>query len=124
MDKIADFRVRFVASNHADRTKGLMFASPLEDDEAALFVFPHSDRYGFWNKNVSFRLSLAFLDENQKIVDIKDLEAQSPNTVAPDRDAKYVVEVLAGAFERRGIKTGDFLLFDADKNCIKSIKTS
>jgi len=42
------------------------------------------------NKNVSFRLSLAFLDENQKIVDIKDLEAQSHNTVAPDHDPKYV----------------------------------
>lgn len=122
MDKQAEFRVRFVANNNADRTKGLMFASPLDDDEVALFIFPHSDRYGFWNKNVSFRLSLAFLDENQKIVDIKDLEAQSPTMVAPDYDAKYVVEAQSGAFERLGIKTGDFLMFDACQNKLKTIK--
>jgi len=124
MDKHAEFRVRFVANNHADRTLGLMFASPLDDDEVAIFVFPHSDRYGFWNKNVSFRLSLAFLDENQKIVDIKDLEAQSDSTVAPDHDAKYVIEAKAGAFDRLGIKTGDFLMFDASRNSLKTIKTS
>jgi len=39
MDKQAEFRVRFVANNNADRTKGLMFASPLDDDEVALFIF-------------------------------------------------------------------------------------
>lgn len=122
MDKHAEFKVRFVASNHADRMKGLMFAPPLDDDEVALFVFPHSDRYGFWNKNVSFKLSLAFLDENQKIVDIKDLEAQSPKTVAPDYDAKYVVEAKAGVFDKLGIRTGDFLIFDSNTNQIKSIK--
>lgn len=124
MDNQHEFKVRFVANNNNDRAKGLMFASPLDDDEAALFVFPHSDRYGFWNKNVSFKLSLAFLDENQRIVDIKDLEAQSTQLVSPDKDAKYVVEAKGGAFGRLGIKTGDFLMYDSSQNKLKSIKTS
>jgi len=124
MDNQHEFKVRFVANNNSDRAKGLMFASPLDDDEAALFVFPHSDRYGFWNKNVSFKLSLAFLDENQRIVDIKDLEAQSTQLVSPDKDAKYVVEAKGGAFDRLGIKTGDFLVYDSSLNKLKSIKTS
>lgn len=124
MDNQHEFKVRFVANNNSDRAKGLMFASPLDDDETALFVFPHSDRYGFWNKNVSFKLSLAFLDENQRIVDIKDLEAQSTQLVSPDKDAKYVVEAKGGAFDRLGIKTGDFLVYDSSLNKLKSIKTS
>lgn len=124
MDNQHEFKVRFVANNNSDRAKGLMFASPLDDDEAALFVFPHSDRYGFWNKNVSFKLSLAFLDENQRIVDIKDLEAQSTQLVSPDKDAKYVVEAKGGAFDRLGVKTGDFLMYDSSKNKLKLTKTS
>lgn len=124
MDNQHEFKVRFVANNNSDRAKGLMFASPLDDDETALFVFPHSDRYSFWNKNVSFKLSLAFLDENQRIVDIKDLEAQSTQLVSPDKDAKYVVEAKGGAFDRLGIKTGDFLVYDSSLNKLKSIKTS
>ena len=123
MDNQHKFKVRFVANNNSDRAKGLMFASPLDDDETVLFVFPHSDRYGFWNKNVSFKLSLAFLDENQRIVDIKDLEAQSTQLVYPDKDAKYVVEAKGGAFDRLGIKTGDFLVYDSSLNKLKSVKT-
>ena len=124
MTENPEFKLRFVANNNESRAKGLMFASPLEEDEAALFVFPHSDRYGFWNKNVSFKLSLAFLDENQQIVDIKDLEPESPEVVSPDRLAKYVVEASGGVFDRLGIKTGDFLVFDSNANRLKSIKTS
>jgi len=116
--------VRFVANNNESRAKGLMFASPLAEDEAALFIFPHSDRYGFWNKNVSFKLSLAFLNENQQIVDIKDLEPESHEVVSPDRSAKYVVEASGGIFDRLGIKTGDYLMFDSSANRLKSVKTS
>jgi uncharacterized membrane protein (UPF0127 family) len=119
-----EFTVRFVANDNASRAKGLMFASPLDDGEAALFVFPYSDRHGFWNKNVSFRLSLAFLDENQKIVDIKDLEPQCTKLVTPDYSAKYVVEAKSGVFDKIGIKTGDFLIYDSNQNKLKSIKTS
>ena len=124
MDKTAEFRVRFVANDDAKRARGLMFASPLDDDETALFIFPRSDRYGFWNNNVSFKLTLAFLNENQQIVDIKDLEAMSKDVISPDKEAKYVVEAKCGVFDKLGIKTGDYLLFDASQNRLKAIKTS
>lgn len=119
MDK---FKIRFIASSNADRSKGLMFAKPLDEDEVALFVFPHSDRFGFWNKNVSFKLSLAFLDENQRVVDIKDLDEYSEKTVYPDASARYVVEAQNGVFERLNIKPGDYLVHDADNSQIKIVK--
>jgi uncharacterized protein len=118
-----NFNIRFVASNNAERSKGLMFAKPLDENEVALFVFPHNDRFGFWNKNVPFKLSLAFLDENQQIVDIKDLDELSEKTVYPDREARYVVEAKNGIFERLNIKLGDYLVHDVDKSQMKIIKS-
>ena len=41
MDK--EFEIRFIADNDAKRSKGLMFAEPLEDNEVVFFIFPHSD---------------------------------------------------------------------------------
>ena len=101
-----------MANTHESREKGLMHARPLHEDEAALFVFPSSSRYAFWNKNVSFPLSLAFCNEHGQVVDIKDLEAQSTQPVAPSREARFVIEVAQGAFERRDIRCGDTIRYE------------
>jgi uncharacterized membrane protein (UPF0127 family) len=61
----------------------LMFAKPLDDMEVVYFIFDNPDCYGFWNKNVDFPLSLAFLDKDSKILDIKDLAAHSERSVYP-----------------------------------------
>lgn len=106
------FKLRLIASNDATRSKGLMFAQPLEDDEIALFLFPSSQRYAFWNKNVSFGLTLAFLDENGEIVDVKDLDAEQTTPVAPESPARFVVEGAKGVFAQKGIKKGDIFHFD------------
>lgn len=103
--------IRLVADTQATREKGLMFAEPLEEHEAALFVFPHSERYSFWNKNVSFGLSLAFLDDSGQIVDFADMDAQSPDSVSPSKSARYVVEAQKGAFDKMGVKKGDIVRY-------------
>lgn len=104
------FRIRFVADNDEKRTRGLMFAEPLEDDEAVLFVFPHADRYGFWNKNVPFGLSLAFCDDSGRIVHLADMSPDDPTRVEPQTDdVRFVVEARRGAFSRLGIAKGDLI---------------
>lgn len=98
-----------------------MFASPLAEDEVALFVFPHAERYAFWNKNVEFGLDLAFLDENGRIVDLKSLEAGSEQSVRPDSAAKFVVEASRGTFDRLSIGKGDSLLYrDSGLSVVRS----
>ncbi len=42
-----EFTIRFVADNDYKRSKGLMFAEPLEEEEVVFFIFPHSDYYSF-----------------------------------------------------------------------------
>lgn len=101
------FSVRFVAANDSTRSKGLMFSEPLKPREVALFVFDKPARHAFWNKNVTYPLSLAFLDSEGDIVDFADLDAYQSDNVSPRIAAKYVVEAPKGAFRDLGISVGD-----------------
>jgi len=93
-----------------------MNAEPLDEYEVVYFEFDYPDSYSFWNKNVSFPLSLAFLDKNHKIVDIKDMEADDPKSVGPDSNSVvFVVEANKGLFKKLGIGIGDKLLLKGNK---------
>ena len=103
-----EFDIRFIADSDKKRTKGLMFAEPLSENEVVLFVFDSPDCYSFWNKNVDFPLSLAFLDKNMEIVDLGDMEKQSTKSLSPKSSSVvYVVEAKLGFFEDNGINKGD-----------------
>jgi uncharacterized membrane protein (UPF0127 family) len=108
MDK--NLKIRLTADTDEKRAKGLMFSTPLDDDEVALFIFPHMGRHAFWNKNVSYGLTLAFINDSGKIVDIADMDAYSTKSVAPSTsDVKFVVEAAQGALDRHGVSIGDML---------------
>ena len=93
-----------------------MFAKPLEEMEVVLFDFNYPDCYSFWNKNVSFPLSLAFLDEKYRIRDIKDMEADDPKSVYPDSSKiVFVVEANKGTFDKLDINVGDKLTMKGNK---------
>ena len=111
-----EFEIRFKADNDQKRTKGLMFAEPLEELEVVFFTFPSKGQHSFWNNNVDFSLSLAFLNKDFEIVDFKDLEKQSKKLVAPDADdVKYVVEAYKGIFKKLKINIGDKLILKGKK---------
>ena len=111
-----EFEIRFIADNDQKRTKGLMFAEPLEELEVVFFTFPSKGQHSFWNNNVDFSLSLAFLNNDFEILDFKDLEKQSTKLVAPDADdVKYVVEAYKGIFKKLKINIGDKLILKGKK---------
>ena len=66
------FNLEIACSDEAKKT-GLMNRKILEKDSGMIFVYPHEDYYAFWMKNTYIPLSIAFLDKNKKIVDIKDM---------------------------------------------------
>lgn len=107
-DSSLEFDIRFIADSEKTRTKGLMFADPLDDNEVVLFVFDSPDCYSFWNKNVEFPLSLAFLNKDMEIVDLGDMEKQSTKSLSPKSNSVvYVVEAKLGFFKDNGINKGD-----------------
>ena len=112
MSKIISFNIRLLAQTPEKREKGLMFSDPLSDDEVGLFIFPHTDNYAFWNKNVSYPLSLAFADENGKILEFGDMNANSEKMLRPkSSEIKFVIEAKKGAFEKNNIKVNDFIVY-------------
>lgn len=115
-----EFNVILLADNDYKRTKGLMHHKPLGKFDVAYFVFPQEDCHSFWNKNVDFPLSLAFLDKDNCIVDFKDMEKQSARSVSPDSNKiKFVVEANKGLFDKLNIKKGNFLLLKDNKLILK-----
>lgn len=116
-DKFRDeFEIILFADNDHKRTKGLMFHKPLKDHQVAYFIFPYEDCHSFWNKNVDFPLSLAFLNKEDQIVDILDMEAQSEKSATPkSHEVKYVVEGNKGIFDKLKICIGDKLILKNGK---------
>tara|TARA_Y100001937_G_scaffold128294_1_gene203808 strand:+ start:33752 stop:34282 length:531 start_codon:yes stop_codon:yes gene_type:complete len=92
-----------------DIRKGLQYHQPLIGNQAFLFTFPQSTTSGFWNKNVSFPIDVAFFDKNKYLINIEHLDKEQLLDVKADRPFKYVVETRKGWFSENNIKKGDSL---------------
>ena len=100
-----------LCDDQATREKGLMDFRKLKNDECAFFEFPVCGKHSFWNKNVSFPLSLVFCDKNGVVEDIKYLEAEQAKSVSPDSyDIKYVVETHIDAPKEQKIRKGSKMI--------------
>ncbi|MFZ8845888.1 MAG: DUF192 domain-containing protein [Candidatus Hydrothermia bacterium] len=100
-----------IADNDEKRSLGLMFRKYLPDSVGMLFIFDSSGIYPFWMKNTYIPLSIAFIDENYKIIDIFDLEPLDETPIFPLKKFKYALEVNRNWFKRNNIKIGDKVKF-------------
>jgi uncharacterized protein len=100
-----------LALSDAAREKGLSGRASLPADYAMLFVFPHSEYYGFWMKDTLVPLDLFWLDDKGQVVSIAARVATStyPNVFKPTAPALYVLETNAGFAELHHIATGTAL---------------
>ena len=88
-----------------------MYHEPLKKYDVAFFDFPNEGCHSFWNKNVDFPLSLAFLDKQFKILDFKDMDEGSEKSVSPNSNkVKFVVEANKGIYDELNIKLGNALM--------------
>ncbi|MDT7880877.1 MAG: DUF192 domain-containing protein [Candidatus Hydrothermia bacterium] len=100
-----------IADNDEKRSLGLMFRKYLPDSVGMLFIFDSSGIYPFWMKNTYIPLSIAFIDENYKIIDIFDLEPLDETPIFPLKKFKYALEVNRNWFKRNDIRVGDKVKF-------------
>lgn len=77
-----------------------------------LFLFPVSQYLSFWSKDTYIALSLAFLDDQGKIVEIVNLAPESTEKVISQSQVRYALEMNAGWFEKNGVGVGDRLIMD------------
>ncbi|MDD3694262.1 MAG: DUF192 domain-containing protein [Candidatus Pacebacteria bacterium] len=98
-----------VANTEAKRHQGLSFRESLAEDEGMLFIFDREGVYGFHMPDMNFPIDIFWIDNNKKIISIKQnaLPEDYPEIYYPSEKAKYVLETTAGLSEERGIQIGD-----------------
>lgn len=101
-----------VADEEPERQQGLMFRREMGADDGMIFVFDAPHVASFWMRNTPLPLSIAFLDENRKVLNIRQMAPHDDRHYHySDGPALYAVEAHQGWFEKRGIKAGDLAEF-------------
>lgn len=97
-----------IAQTGDQKVRGLSGRHCLAADKGLLFPYDLSGDYCYWMKDMKFAIDMIWLDDEQKVVTIK--ENVSPNTFpqsfCPDKPAKYVLEVNAGFVRDAGWHVG------------------
>ena len=96
-----------VAANNAARMQGLMQRKSMATQRGMLFVFDRDAQHCMWMKNTFLPLSVAFLDEQGRILNIEDMQPQSEDNHCAVQPARYALEMNVGWFTQRGIRRGD-----------------
>jgi len=89
--------------------RGLSGRKKIEENEGMLFAFKNPGIYHFWMKDMNFPIDIIWLDENFKVVFLKEnaLPESFPETFSSRENAKYVLEVASGFSEKNNLKEGD-----------------
>lgn len=96
-----------VARTQVELARGLMRRTSLNWDSGMLFDFPALGLHPIWMKDTSLTLDVAWLDERMRIIGMRQLRPFDERSSRPERPAKYVIEMLAGAFKRHDLRPGD-----------------
>ncbi len=107
-----------LASTNAERSQGLMFRATLPDDSGMLFIYPQQRILSFWMRNTSIPLSIAFINDEKRIIDIQDMQPFDETPHQSAAPATYALEVNQGWFAARGIGVGDVCDFTLPEDII------
>lgn len=95
-----------VAGDDASRTTGLMHRRMLPENRGMLFVFPAAAVQNFWMMNTYVPLSIAYIDDQGKIVNIADMKPLTTDPHPSAKPVRYALEMNRGWFAKRGISAG------------------
>ncbi|WIM06642.1 MAG: DUF192 domain-containing protein [Candidatus Nitricoxidivorans perseverans] len=96
-----------VANTHDARMTGLMHRKSMGVQRGMLFVFDAPSPQCMWMRNTLIPLSVAFLDEQGRIINVEEMRPRTEINHCAARPAKYALEMNAGWFRQRGLKAGD-----------------
>ena len=104
-----------VASTEEERRQGLSGVKDLQSQDALLMVFPEDKEWTIWMKGMYIPIDIVWLDDRNKVVHIeKDVQpdAEPYDVYAPEKPARYVVELKAGSVQKYKIKMNEIAVMD------------
>jgi hypothetical protein len=106
-----------IADTSDERAQGLMDRDSLPADDGMAFVWDEPVDASFWMKDTLIPLSVAFWDEQGRIVGILDMEpcrADPCPTYSSPEPYVGAVEANLGWFGRHGAEVGDLVELEAN----------
>ena len=106
-----------IADTEPRRVRGLMFEDQLPFDQGMIFVFEESGLYSLWMLNMQFSLDMIWFDQDGKVVHIEKnippcktaLEITTCQSIIPDVEAVYILEVTSGFVDKNNITNNSVL---------------
>ena len=95
-----------IAATDAERQQGLMYRKKMAVNEGMIFVFEQPASVCMWMKNTPLPLSVAFIDDNGKIINIEDMTPQTTQSHCAAKSVSYALEMNQGWFKQKNIKPG------------------
>jgi uncharacterized membrane protein (UPF0127 family) len=95
-----------VASTAPSQQLGLMYRKSMPEQNGMLFVFEQKAGHCFWMKNTLLPLSIAFIDDDGKILNIEEMKPQSEENHCPLKPVRYALEMNSSWFEKRKLGVG------------------
>jgi uncharacterized membrane protein (UPF0127 family) len=96
-----------VACDGPSRQLGLMHRKSLPENAGMLFIFPQLRRQNFWMRNTHVPLSIAFIDDKGRILQIEHMKPKDERHTVSMSSVSYALEVNQGWFDRHGVGVGD-----------------
>jgi len=97
-----------LATNDAERSRGLMFRKELLEGRGMLFDFEREQPVSFWMHNTYIPLDMIFIRGDGRILHIvENTEPLSDRLVPSGGPVRAVLEVIGGTARKLGIAPGD-----------------
>lgn len=100
-----------IADSEPRRVRGLMFQDQLPYDQGMIFVFAEPGLYSLWMLNMQFSLDMIWFDQDGNVVHIEKnippcqtvVEITACQSIVPDNEAYYVLEVTSGFVDQNNV---------------------
>jgi len=97
-----------LATNDAERERGLMFRKELPLGQGMLFDFQRDQPVAFWMHNTYIPLDMIFIRGDGRIAHIaENAKPETDDLIPSGGPVRAVLEVIAGTAGQLGIKPGD-----------------
>ena len=111
-----------IANDPYSRERGLMYRKSLPENEGMIFSFNYPKKMSFWGMNTYIPLDIAFVNENNEIVEIKEIVPLSTKAVRCDTPCVHAVEANSSFFSNNEISIGDKIEIEDNVVTFKSNK--